>query len=441
MTKSQVLISGGGIGGVGAALMLGRRGISVTLLERESAFAEGGYGLQLGPNITRMLREEGVFEEIARQAVFPKRLVFRSGVTGEELNWLDCDDLERRYGSRYLVMHRGDLLDALVRAARATGNVTLLHDKKVVGFEDTGSGVVVRTEDGGTYQGQVFVGADGARSRVRRHFVDDQLQPTGYVAYRGTIPISAVDPQLDLESVTVWFGPGLHLVQYPLRDSTEFNQVAVFRSPAYARGEATWGTSEELLARFGPDAGLHPSVVRAPRELGMARGWPMADRPPLDTYVYGRVALLGDAAHATLQYLAQGAGQSLLDGAALATRLSPLAGSAVWTGDQVQAALAAYDRDRVPQGSRVQTTSRWWGEIWHVDSTGGVLIRDEAFRRIDRYDYHYVDWLFGPALDEAPAPGAAAPDSRPEAGPGARPVSSADALGSSDVVPGVPTHA
>ncbi|WOQ17907.1 FAD-dependent monooxygenase [Raineyella sp. W15-4] len=432
MTKSQVLISGGGIGGVGAALMLGRRGISVTLLERESAFAEGGYGLQLGPNITRMLREEGVVEEIARQAVFPKRLVFRSGVTGEELNWLDCDDLERRYGSRYLVMHRGDLLDALVRAARATGNVTLLHDKKVVGFEDTGSGVVVRTEDGGTYQGQVFVGADGARSRVRRHFVDDQLQPTGYVAYRGTIPISAVDPRLDLESVTVWFGPGLHLVQYPLRDSTEFNQVAVFRSPAYARGETTWGTSEELLARFGPDAGLHPSVVRAPRELGMARGWPMADRPPLDTYVYGRVALLGDAAHATLQYLAQGAGQSLLDGAALAARLASLADAEVWTDEQVDAALASYDKERQPLGSRVQATSRWWGEIWHVDTAGAVLVRDEAFRKIDRYDYHYVDWLFGPVVDGGAQ--IAVSDAAHDVGSDQQTTTAADA-------PGIPAHA
>ena len=398
--QSQVIIAGGGIGGVGAALMLGRRGVSVTVLEREPELAEGGYGLQLGPNVTRTLREEGVFDAVAQHAVFPKRLVFRSALTGEVLNWLDCDDMERRYGSRYLVMHRGDLLEALVRAAVATGNVQLHTSSTVAGFEDTGDGVVVTTTDGRTFAGAVLIGAEGAHSAIRKAFVDDAVRPTGYCAYRGTIPIQAVDPELDLEAVTVWFGPGLHLVQYPLRDSQEFNQVAVFHSPAYERGEGRWGTPEELLERFSTAEGLHPSVVRAPRELGMSRGWPMGDRAPLDTYVKGRVALLGDAAHATLQYLAQGAGQSLLDGASLARALAPLASSAAWSSDDVDAALSVYDAERVPQASRVQETSRWWGEMWHVSEPGAVMIRDEAFRLVDRDDHKYVDWLYGPVRED-----------------------------------------
>ncbi|WP_211340892.1 FAD-dependent monooxygenase [Xylanimonas allomyrinae] len=280
MTTTQVIITGGGIGGAGAALMLGRRGISVTLLEREPEFAEGGFGLQLGPNIIRMLSEEGVLDAVAPRAVFPNRIVFRSALTGEELNWLDCDDMERRYGSRYAVLHRGDLLAALVQAAEATGNVTLHTSTKLVDFTEDVDGVTVTTEDGRTFTGQVLVGADGVHSRVRKAFVEDDTRPTGYSAYRGTIPVEAADPQLDLDAVTVWFGPGLHMVQYALRDSTELNQVAVFHSPAYERGEETWGTPAELLERFSADNGLHPSVVRAPASSAWhaAGRWPTA--PP-----------------------------------------------------------------------------------------------------------------------------------------------------------------
>lgn len=395
MTDTQVVITGGGIGGVGAALMLGRRGIRVTLLERDAELTEGGYGLQLGPNITRMLKREGVFDEIAPLMVFPKRLTFRNAVSGEFLNYLDCDDLERRYGSRYAVMHRNDLLQALARAARATGNVTIINNAKVVEFADHVDYVSVTTDAGATVTGQVLLAADGIHSLVRRTWHGDAVVPTGYVAYRGTLPEGRVDPEFDFSDLTLWMGPGLHFIQYGLRDGHELNQVAVFRSPAYQRGEDEWGGVDELRERF---QGTFAPVAEGVEGLSMVRGWPMADREPLDSWVRGRVALLGDAAHATLQYLAQGAGQSLLDGASLATHLSAIGGEGAWLNEDVAAAFAAYEADRVELGSRVQTTSRFWGEIWHVDTTGSVMVRDELFKTIDRYDYRLYDWLYGPAM-------------------------------------------
>lgn len=396
MTDSQVLITGGGIGGVGAALMLGRRGISVTLLEREPEFAEGGYGLQLGPNITRMLEQEDVFDAVRDLAVFPKRLVFRNARTGKRLTHLDCDDMEKRYGGKYVVIHRNDLLQALANAARACPNVQLLTSKKVVDFADKGDAVSVTTEDGFVYQGQVLLAADGVHSVVRRRFVGDDPQPTGFTAYRGTIPIEQVDPTVSLDEVVCWMGPGLHLVQYPLRNRTEYNQVAVFRSPGYARGDVNWGGPEEMLDAFAP---MYPFVANAPKALGMARGWPMADRRPLSSWTRGRVALLGDAAHATLQYLAQGAGQSLLDGASLTEHLVPL-GNGRWSTEDISKAWAGYEADRVELGGRVQTTSRSWGEIWHQDTTGGVLLRDHTFANHNPYDYRLIDWLYGPVITE-----------------------------------------
>jgi 3-hydroxybenzoate 6-monooxygenase len=397
MTDTQVVITGGGIGGIGAALMLGRRGISVTVLERDPELTEGGYGLQLGPNITRMLKREGVFDEIAPLMVFPKRLAFRNAVTGEFLNYLDCDDFERRYGSRYAVMHRNDLLQALARAARATGNVTIINSAKVVEFADHGDHVSVTSDAGATVTGQVLLAADGIHSLVRRTWHGDAVVPTGYVAYRGTLPHDRVSSEFDFSDLTLWMGPGLHFIQYGLRDGHELNQVAVFRSPAYDRGEEDWGGVDELRERFAPMFG---PVTEGIEGLSMVRGWPMADRDPLDSYTRGRVALLGDAAHATLQYLAQGAGQSLLDGSSLATHLAAIAGEGAWSDADVAAAFAGYEADRVELASRVQTTSRFWGEIWHVDTRGSVMVRDELFKTIDRYDYKLYDWLYGPALDD-----------------------------------------
>ena len=397
MTDTQVLITGGGIGGIGAALMLGRRGIRVTVLEREPELTEGGFGLQLGPNITRMLRSEGVFDRIAPLMVFPKRLAFRNAITGQFLNYLDCDDMERRYGSRYAVMHRNDLLQALATGARETGNVTILNSAKVVDFADHGDHVSVETDTGVRLTGQVLLAADGIHSLVRRRWVGDEVVPTGYVAYRGALPEDRVSPDFDFSDLTLWMGPGLHFIQYGLRDGHELNQVAVFRSPAYARGEQDWGGTEELFERF---AGTYSPVFEGMQGLSMVRGWPMVDREPLDSYARGRVALLGDAAHATLQYLAQGAGQSLLDGSSLARHLSALSDSDVWADDAVAAAFAAYEADRIEQASRVQRTSRFWGEMWHVDTTGAVMLRDHLFSTVDRYDYSLIDWLYGPVAED-----------------------------------------
>ena len=281
------------------------------------------------------------------------------------------------------------------------GNVAKLARKqgfkpKVVDFADKGVAGSVTTEDGFVYQGQVLLAADGVHSVVRRRFVGDDPQPTGFTAYRGTIPIEQVDPTVSLDEVVCWMGPGLHLVQYPLRNRTEYNQVAVFRSPGYVRGDVNWGGPEEMLDAFAP---MYPFVANAPKALGMARGWPMADRRPLSSWTRGRVALLGDAAHATLQYLAQGAGQSLLDGASLTEHLVPL-GNGRWSTEDISKAWAGYEADRVELGGRVQTTSRSWGEIWHQDTTGGVLLRDHTFANHNPYDYRLIDWLYGPVITE-----------------------------------------
>src|SRR5690606_6001825 len=301
--------------------MLSRRGVRVRVLERAPEFAEVGAGLQLAPNITRMLDEVGVLEKILPLSVLPRRLVFRNAVSGEELTHLDLADARRRYGGPYIVLHRSDLLQAPPEAARAEPNVTLHTDHRVTDVEDRGDHVIVRCANGAEYTGQLLVGADGLHSTVRKRIVSDDMVCSGYVAYRGAVPLDAVDRRVSLDDVVVWMGPGLHLVQYPVRAGELYNQVAVFRSQEYLEGKKDWGTPEELDRTYSR---MCEAVRVAIPSLQRNNRWPMYDRDPIPSWMKGRITLLGDAAHPMLQYLAQGAGQALLDGAALATSLSGL---------------------------------------------------------------------------------------------------------------------
>ena len=263
-----------------------------------------------------------------------------------------------------------------------------MTDAVVSTVVDDGDVVHAECFDGRTFSAQIIVGADGLRSTLRTMFADDEPVCSGYVAYRGAVPMEVVDRHADLRDVVAWLGPGLHLVQYPLRSGRMYNQVAVFRSAAWGRGEEDWGTFEELTETF---AKCSEHVRESTRMLGTDHRWPMYDRLPIDTWTRGRVALLGDAAHPMLQYLAQGACQAIQDADVLAATL-PAGG--LTDGAAVHSALANYAKSRVEIATRVQHSARTWGEIWHV---GGVakLLRDEYLLDRDPGDLRHVDWLYG----------------------------------------------
>ena len=320
----ETLVVGGGIGGLSAALCLARLGGTVTVLERSESFAEVGAGIELAPNATRILRRLGVLEAILPVAVLPRRLVLADAVGARELTSLDLTDFPARYGAPYLVLHRNDLLAALVEGC-ARGGVRLCTGASVVEVTDTGAAAVAVCADGREFSAQVAVGADGLHSRIRRYFSDDEPVNSGFVAYRGAIPMDQVERHADLRDVVAWIGPGLHLVQYPLRSGQMYNQVAVFRSQAYLRGEADWGNPAELAEAF---AGCSEHVRESLKRLSIANRWPMLDRLPMPGWARGRMALLGDAAHPMLQYLAQGACQAIEDADALAAGLAAAAAGA-----------------------------------------------------------------------------------------------------------------
>jgi 3-hydroxybenzoate 6-monooxygenase len=394
MTNPDVIVVGGGIGGLAAAYSLTRQGLRVRVLEQAASFGEVGAGIQLAPNCTRILDAYGLLDEAKSLGVVPDAMVMRDAVDGSELTRLDLRHLEERYGFPYLVIHRSDLHGLFLRACERAG-VDLVTSRRAVGYENTSTGARVVLADGHAEQARVVIAADGLRSAARKLLVDDEPVSSAYVAYRGTVPTT--EPrgrQVDLSEVVVYIGPGCHFVHYALRGGELLNQVAVFESPKALVGEQDWGTPDELDAAF---AGTCDFVQEGLPYMWRDKWWRMYDRDPVMTWVHGNIALLGDSAHPPLQYIAQGAIMAIEDGWVLGEhvwrhRLAD--GSIDWPR-----ALAAYEAVRPEHCRRVLTTSRAWGQLWHLDGTARQQ-RNALLRARDTRDYSFVDWLYGPTALE-----------------------------------------
>ncbi|MGE5290804.1 MAG: FAD-dependent monooxygenase [Micromonosporaceae bacterium] len=388
-TANELLVIGGGIGGLATAVAAAQTGRQVRVLEQSTEFSEIGAGLQLAPNATRILGRFGLLDQVIAAGVLPRRLVLADALGGHELTHLDLSDFRQRYGAPYVVLHRSDLLDILVDACRRQG-VALENSKHVTGIGNAADRVLVHCQDGSQYEGFAAVGADGLRSFVRTLMSDDEPVNSGFAAYRGAVPIEQATRTAQLADVVAFIGPGLHFVQYPLRGGRMYNQVAVFRSPRYAAGHADWGTSEELDEVFSITCQHIRDAIPA---LWRHTHWPMYDREPLDNWITGRTVLLGDAAHPMLQYLAQGACQAIEDAAVLAGALHRHAGAAGADPVSLGKALRAYQDERIPRTARIQRAARVWGDIWHVDGLA-KLLRDELLRQRQPDDHRHVTWLY-----------------------------------------------
>jgi 2-polyprenyl-6-methoxyphenol hydroxylase-like FAD-dependent oxidoreductase len=391
-----ILIIGGGIGGMTTALALARAGFAAHIVEQSPAFGEIGAGIQLAPNALRILDGLGVLPELAALAVRPGRLVFMHADTGRHLTTLSFGKpFEQRYGFAYSVMHRGDLLTVLHQACQEDERITLESGREVIELTDRGGAAHVRFADGGSYQCDAVVGADGLWSTARQLVSDDRPVTDKFVAYRGTLPITDVallpaggnGIPAEPDDEIIWIGPYKHLVQYPIRRGELYNQVAVFRSWRYSReAELTdrWGTPAELDESFATSC----DQVRAAVSLvNRDRRWVMYDREPLDIWTTGRVTLLGDAAHPMVQYLAQGACQAIEDAECLARQLRE------YDGD-IGKAFASYQAERIPRTALIQRVARNWGQVWHDDGPVIPVLRDRIFTQRDPYDYADLDWLY-----------------------------------------------
>jgi 2-polyprenyl-6-methoxyphenol hydroxylase-like FAD-dependent oxidoreductase len=353
-----VIIAGGGIGGLAVALALSRAGVSVRVFEQADTFGEIGAGIQIGPNAFYLFEQLGITEQINAVAAFPDSLVVKDGLSGESiLNVPVATTARKRFGYPYGLVHRADLHGVLLNACNASPLISLSASTKVTDFEDNGSHVLVRTDGGDKHDGAALVGADGLWSRIRERLVGDgKPHVSGHIAYRAVLPIASV-PEADRNNdMTLWAGPKTHLVHYPLRRGELFNLVAVFHSDRYEEGWDTYGDPQELELRF---RGTCPQVQNMLEMIESWRMWVLCDREPISEWSRGRVTLLGDAAHPTLQYMAQGACMAMEDGVCLANMVDASNGD-------YENAFVKYQKTRYLRTARVQLTSALYGHVYHA---------------------------------------------------------------------------
>jgi len=387
MSELPILIAGGGLGGLSAALALGRKGLRVRVLEQAQKFAPIGYGIQLGPNVFPMFARLGVTEAVMRHASIPKNILMLDALSGEEVTHIPTGKTFRaRFTHPYIIIHREDIHQVLIDACAALPNVVMEGGADVVGFEDRAGRVEVKLKDGRTVEGLALVGADGLRSAVRATLVkEDEPRPIGYVAHRTIVPMSELPAHIPYrEEVVLWGGPGFHIVHYPLRHGTLFNIVAVFRTATFAERLEPEAYTAEVRKTY---AGAHPAMKTLTDMMDLGRRWIIADRDPIRHWGRGCVTLLGDAAHPVLQSFAQGACMAIEDGVVL----GELAEQA--EGDMARA-FERYRNMRLLRTARLALESRSMWTFYHAEGIARDVRNDTCARQTEDDVFRCLAWLY-----------------------------------------------
>ena len=359
----DILVAGGGIGGLSAALACAQAGWRVRLFERAPAFSEVGAGIQISPNVVRVLQAWGLEAALREVAAFPECLWVRSALSGSTLGRLPLRGrAEALYGAPYATIHRADLHQLLLAAVQAQAEVTLGLTSPVAGVQQTAEGVLLDVGQKKQIEGDVLVGADGLWSMVRQQVGGDgPPRVTGHLAYRAMLPQAELPQDLRSQQVTAWLGPRLHVVAYPVRGGEWLNVVAIVQGQV--DGDLSqWDHRANAQALQQELAGTCAPLQDLIRAVPDWRLWALCDRPPVssaDAMAQGRVALLGDAAHPMRPYLAQGAGMAIEDAQALVAALS-------LAEIEPPIRLRRYALNRWQRCARVQARAERNGRIFHA---------------------------------------------------------------------------
>jgi 2-polyprenyl-6-methoxyphenol hydroxylase-like FAD-dependent oxidoreductase len=381
-----VVIVGGGIGGMAAALTLARLGMRVTLLEQSEALGEIGAGIQLAPNAFAALDQLGVGENARKRAVFTERLIMMDAVDNTEVGTFPVGELFReRFSNPYAVIHRADVHTSLLEAVRETPGITLHTSARVSALEQDEQQACVIDTQGRRHVGAAVIGCDGVKSVIREQLIGDPVRVSGHVVYRAVVPVAEMPEDLRINAPVVWAGPDCHLVHYPMRGGAQYNLVVTFHS----REQEVWGvrdgSKEEVLSYFTGICPRARQLLEAPTSW---RRWSTADRDPVASWTRGRVTLLGDAAHPMLQYLAQGACMALEDAVTLGQALTE-------AQFDFNAAFQLYQQARIARTARVTLSAREMGRLYHAKGVER-LVRNSLWRgRTPERFYDSLEWLYG----------------------------------------------
>ena len=393
-SSKAILVAGGGIGGLAAALALAGRGLDVTVLEQSPQIGEIGAGIQLGPNAFAAFDALGVGEHMRSIAVYTDELVMHDAIDETLIGRIPVGAAFRaRFDNPYAVIHRADLHRCLFDAARESGRVEFITSMLVRHVEQSADGVSVVDARGTTHRAQALIGADGVKSAVRAQYVDDPARVSGHVVYRAVVDKADFPADLRWNAASIWVGPNCHLVHYPLRGGEQYNVVVTFHSRQVEEWSVTEGSATEVQSYFTDVCPRARQLIDLPKSW---KRWATADREPIERWTYGRATLLGDAAHPTLQYLAQGACMALEDAVTLGEALRVHApGAAADFGP----AFEHYQRSRVARTARVVLSAREMGRIFHARGVERLVRNDLWKGRTPERFYDALEWLYGWRVD------------------------------------------
>ena len=390
-----VLVAGGGIGGLAAALALAQQGFEVKVLEQASQIGEIGAGMQLGPNAFHAFDALGVGEQARSRAVYTDYMVMHDALDEYQVGHIPTGDaFRKRFGNPYAVIHRVDAHTALLEGVKANGQVDMLTSVSVQTVEQDQHTVTVIDQHGHQHQGQALVAADGVKSVVRTQLVGDPHRVTGHVVYRAVVDKADFPTELQWNAASIWVGPNCHLVHYPLRGGEQYNVVVTFHSREVEEWGVTEGSAEEVQSYFQEVCPKARQLIDLPKHW---KRWATADRDPISQWTYGRTTLLGDAAHPTTQYMAQGACMAIEDAVTLREALKA-------HDNDVYQGFDLYQRSRIARTARIVLASREMGRIYHAKGVER-LVRNDLWRgRTPERFYDAMEWLYGWRVDNCLVP-------------------------------------
>jgi 3-hydroxybenzoate 6-monooxygenase len=382
---NPLLVAGGGIGGLAAALALVRQGFEVKVLEQAPEIGEIGAGIQLGPNAFHAFDALGIGNKARSRSVFTDYMVMHDALDEYQVGRIPTGEAFReRFGNPYAVIHRADVHLSLLEGAQETGRVEVLTSTRIERVEQNDNGVTVYDQNGKSHRGVALIGCDGVKSVVREQYVGDPARVTGHVVYRAVVERKDFPADLQWNAASIWVGPNCHLVHYPLRGGEQYNVVVTFHSRHPEQWGVTDGSREEVQSYFQGICPKARQLIDLPKQW---KRWATADREPIGQWNYGRATLLGDAAHPTTQYMAQGACMALEDAVTLGEALRV-------NNNDFGKAFDLYQRSRVARTARIVLSGREMGRIYHAKGVER-LVRNDLWkgRSAERY-YDALEWLY-----------------------------------------------